>query len=90
MKLGITPDAFASRPSPGEVVLLNGRTGEYFSLDGVGAYAWTMLEEGPKTLQELIEAVSASYAVGAERCRGDLERFAVELEAAGLVVPLPD
>lgn len=44
----------------GEAVLVNFDTGDYFSLDGVGAEIWDLIGSRA-TVEETVEALSARY-----------------------------
>jgi Coenzyme PQQ synthesis protein D (PqqD) len=81
----ITEDVFVSRPSADEVVLLHIGSGEYFTLDGVGAHVWSTLEEGPRGLEELVRSVQEVFEVEASPCRLDLATLMGQLSAASLI-----
>ena len=68
----------------GEVVILGLQSEEYFSLEGVGARIWEMIQE-PRTVQEILDAILNNYAVEPERCERDLLAVLGELADEGLV-----
>ena len=79
-----TDEVFAS-VIDGEAIIMNVRSGVYYSTDGVGALIWTQLEAGA-SVDEIIAAVVAAYAVPPEQARADVERLAGELLGHGIVV----
>ena len=68
----------------GEVVVLNTKTGKYYTLDGVGTEVWRYLRDAV-TVTELCEQVEAQYEVTKERCQADVLALLDDLSAAGLV-----
>lgn len=68
----------------GEVVILGLQSEEYFSLEGVGARIWEMIQE-PRTVQEILDAILNNYAVEPERCERDLLAVLGELADEGLI-----
>ena len=68
----------------GEAVILDPVGGSYYSLGGVGALVWRLLQ-APRSFQDLQDAVLAAYQVEADRCRHDLQQLLEELQAAGLI-----
>jgi hypothetical protein len=73
----------------GEVVLIDFDTGNYYSLDGVGAHIWSMIE-GSATVAGIAEALADRYEAqpaDIETAVGDL---IAQLQAEGLIVPDAD
>lgn len=68
----------------GELVMMGQEQGEYYGLRNVAASLWTHLAE-PRTLEELVELVTAEYDVAPETCRPDIVTFLDELVAKELV-----
>ncbi|CAN5861866.1 PqqD family protein [soil metagenome] len=68
----------------GEVVVLNTKTGRYYTLDGVGTEVWQHLQDGVEVV-EICRQVEARYDVTPERCRADVLALLQDLSAAGLV-----
>jgi coenzyme PQQ synthesis protein D (PqqD) len=66
------------------IALLDLRTNEYFSLDGVGSFLWRMLQT-PKSKEELVDAVCEQYEIGHEVCLADVEHLLEDLADAALV-----
>jgi hypothetical protein len=70
---------------PGEMVILDPRSGRYFGLDGVGTRVWELLES-PRSVGELQGVLVDEYDVDAARCGRDLRTLLTELASAGLIV----
>jgi hypothetical protein len=66
------------------VALLDLRSNVYYSLNGVGAFIWELIQE-PKPLTDVHKAVMARYDVDAARCRADVDRLLQDLAKASLV-----
>jgi hypothetical protein len=79
------PDHVLSREAAGETVLLDLESEQYYSLGGVAAQAWQLVEAG-KSFTELIAELDAEYDVDEGTLRADLDRTFAELESAGLVL----
>jgi hypothetical protein len=75
----------AAKVLDGEAVIIDLARGTYYSMDGVGAVVWELLEAG-RTLAELTTAVTRSYGVSAERARQDLRSLVEDLLAEDLIV----
>jgi hypothetical protein len=67
-----------------ETVILNVAVGRYFGLGTIGTRIWQLLQE-PTTVEGLRRAITAEYAVDAERCEADLLAFVGQLVDARLV-----
>lgn len=78
------PDLIAADMN-GEVVMMNLERGAYFGLDGVGSRIWALIESAVAT-DDIVTALTAEYAVDAETCKSDVERFLAELIENGLAV----
>ena len=68
----------------GEAVILNLKSGVYYSLDAVGAFIWNLIQE-PKTVNDIRDAILAEYEVEIEHCERDLLALLEKLNAEGLV-----
>ena len=68
----------------GEVAILGLKAGVYYTLDGVGARIWTLLQE-PKTVSEIRDVLLQEYDVEADRCKRDLLALLQKLVSEGLV-----
>ena len=67
-----------------EVVILNFKSGTYYSLNSVGARIWELIQER-RIVNEVLEVVMEEYVVERERCEQDLLRLFRRLIAANLV-----
>ncbi|MBZ9798830.1 PqqD family protein [Mesorhizobium sp. ES1-4] len=77
-----TKDAVACEFGEG-LALLNLKSNIYYSLNGVGAFIWEMIQE-PKPIADIRSAVVARYNVDAERCKADVEALLKGLAENGL------
>jgi hypothetical protein len=68
----------------GEVVVINLESGCYYSLTGIAAELWTLLQD-PLTLADMVGAVGARYAGAPGEIEAALSSFARSLESEGLV-----
>ena len=84
-RLRANMDEVAAEVIDGEAVLINLSNGMYFTMDGIGAVVWAMIEHG-YTLDEMSGELAASYSVDRARILADLEALAQELLRHGLVV----
>ncbi|GLQ35814.1 hypothetical protein GCM10007939_20970 [Amylibacter marinus] len=69
----------------GEFVMMDIESGAYYSLAGVSADIWEMLEQGPKTLGELEAKLLGAYDIDAESCRRDVVAFIGQMADAEVV-----
>jgi hypothetical protein len=75
------------RTTPGDEdgsVLINLQSGKVFSLNGVGAKVWTMLEQGA-SFDGVIDALSREYNVPKAELRNDLDGFIEDLAQKDLL-----
>ena len=84
MKYKLTSQQIASKVG-GEIVILNHNKGAYYGLDEVGALVWNNLEEEPKTLESLCDAVLNAYDIDQETCQEDVELLLEDLISEKLV-----
>ena len=68
----------------GEAVILNLRSGEYFSLNDVGTRIWNLIQE-PKTVGAVLESVLAEYDVEPDRIERDLLALFENMATNGLI-----
>lgn len=68
----------------GEAVILNVKSGKYYSLNPVGSRLWELLET-PSSVQALIDAITNEYDVEPERCAKDVVAVLQSMASAGLV-----
>jgi hypothetical protein len=70
----------------GEIVMLDPASSKYFGLADTGARIWELLAE-PKSVNDLVAALTAEYEVDDDTCRTQVTTFLDTLGAAGLVAP---
>src|SRR5215217_9448214 len=63
-------------------VLLDLREGRYYSLNGVGARIWSRVEKG-LTPSQILDDLTRTYQVPAERLMADLTAFVRSMEEKG-------
>ncbi|MFA6167279.1 MAG: PqqD family protein [Gemmatimonadaceae bacterium] len=68
-----------------EVVILGMKEGMYFSVSGVAARVWALLQT-PRRLEDIVVTLTSEYDVPADECTADVLAFVEELAARGLVV----
>jgi hypothetical protein len=66
------------------LLMLSVEQGQYFSLNGVGARVWDLIET-PATLPVLVDTLIGEYEVNREACAGEVRRFLDELRRYGLL-----
>ncbi len=69
----------------GEAIIINVVSGRYYSLEGAGGLAWTLLAGGA-TFAEAAGVLGDQYEVDSARAQADLERLAAELLDEQLLV----
>jgi hypothetical protein len=67
-----------------EVAILSLRSGQYYGLNAVGAFVWSLIQT-PRTLAEICSAVEKEFDVTRERCEHDVGVLVDELRAQNLV-----
>ncbi|UVK43327.1 PqqD family protein [Mesorhizobium sp. AR07] len=77
-----TKDAVACEFGDGRA-LLNLKSNIYYSLNGVGAFIWDLIQE-PKSILDIRGAVLARYNVDPERCKADVDALLKGLADNGL------
>ena len=68
----------------GEAVLLNIRTGAYFSLNKVGTHIWQLYNDG-QTLAGTVGGVCQRFAVDPQRAETDVRNLTEKLLERGLL-----
>ncbi len=68
-----------------EVVIVNLDSGNYYSLDKVGADIWGLLESGA-SLQETVSAIAGSYNGDHDDMKAGINRLVEELQEENLIV----
>jgi hypothetical protein len=75
-----------SRRFAQDLVVLDLRRGEYFSLDELGAEIWEQLAAG-NSVADVVAAMGPRYDVQPDRFQADILTLALELVGRGLLVP---
>ena len=70
----------------GESVMINLRTGNYYSLTGSGADVWAAIE-CTASAPEIVDHLCQRYGAPRDRVEADVQRLLAELRAEDLVVP---
>lgn len=96
----VNNDNAAWREVDDVVVILNGETTCYYSLNGSGTFVWKLLLDSNSTMDGLADKVASRHGIDSEQVQQDLASFITELETENLVVaemlestadvPLPD
>jgi hypothetical protein len=79
------PQSVVHKKVADEVMLLDFERGVYYGLDPVGSRIWELLAEG-KTVDEVVDTMSAEYDAGESTLRTDVANLIADLEKNGLVV----
>jgi ABC-type xylose transport system substrate-binding protein len=79
----------ASKVIDGEAIIINLANGVYYSMEKVGALVWDLLQAG-RTLEQVIEAVTARYDVTREQAEANIHELVQELVQENLVVSSED
>lgn len=74
----------AAKVIGGEAIMINLSNSRCYSMDGVGAFVWSLIE-GSHSLAEIAEALTKRYDVTSEQAQADVERLAIELLEEELV-----
>lgn len=82
----ITSAEVVAREVGGEMVLLDLSSGQYFGLDPVGARIWELLNEQPRSLEQLTDAIEAEFDAPRARIEKDLLALANQLCDQELIV----
>ena len=77
-----TKDAVACEFGDG-LALLNLKSNIYYSLNGVGAFIWDLIQE-PRSMVDIRSAVLARYNVDPARCQADVDALLKGLAENGL------
>jgi hypothetical protein len=77
-----TKDAVACEFGNG-LALLNLKSNIYYSLNGVGAFIWELIQE-PRSIADIRAAVLARYNVDPKRCQADVDALLKGLADNGL------
>lgn len=76
------PDKFLASEVDGELILIHGDSGQFFSIDNVGLEIWNLIDR-KISLEQVTDALLDQYDVAASECDQAVRRFAQELVDAG-------
>ena len=68
----------------GEKVMLSIHNGKYYNLGEIGGVIWGLLEE-PKSIEELVNCLTAEYDVCPEECESQVQSFLDMLKREELI-----
>jgi hypothetical protein len=71
-----------------EVIIVGLDTGNYYSLDQVGADVWNQIAQG-MTLPDVVEHIVRRYGCGREEADDTVRRLVEELQRESLIRPAP-
>lgn len=74
-----------AREVGGEEVLLDLRSGTYFSLNAVGTAIWQAIEARPSDAEALCDTVTAAFDVAPDIARADIAALLDDLLSRGLI-----
>ena len=72
----------------GEVVIVNLKSGSYYSLDKVGAEIWSFLEHG-EAIGQIVEGIAQRYDGARTEIESAIHKLIKELQEENLLVPAP-
>lgn len=70
----------------GEAVIVNMKNGSYYSVDGVGAVAWGLIDEG-KSLEKILGVLRSRYAGEPDEIEEGLSDLVHQLQKEKLILP---
>jgi Coenzyme PQQ synthesis protein D (PqqD) len=68
----------------GEAVIMNLKSGNYFSTESVGSLVWRLIEDG-LTHSQIVSSLNTSFSIGSEQVESALAPFLSDLLAHELV-----
>jgi len=81
----VNTDLVAGEVVDGEAVIINLSNGMYYTMEGVGAEVWQLIERR-RSMQQMAVEIAGRYGVDRETVLGDLGVVVAELVAEGLVL----
>lgn len=69
----------------GETVIINLDNGNYYSIDGVGADIWNLIDSGAN-INQISELISENYNIDKDEVHKSIEELTNELISEGLIV----
>ena len=68
----------------GEIIILNLKSGVYYSLKAVGSLIWNLIKQ-QRTVNQIRDAILVRYKVERKQCENDLLNLLQGLESEGLI-----
>lgn len=68
----------------GEAIILDLKSGVYYSLDRIGARIWELMQV-PRKVSEIVEIMIAEYEVSSIQCIADTTALLMEMAANNLI-----
>jgi Coenzyme PQQ synthesis protein D (PqqD) len=68
-----------------EAVILHVTKGVYYGLNEVGATVWNLIQQRPRSVREVCDAVAEEFAVDPDRCEQDVTTLLEKLLDEGLI-----
>ncbi|MBA3583170.1 MAG: PqqD family protein [Gemmatimonadetes bacterium] len=81
----VNSEEVAAKVVEGEAIVINLTSGVYYSMDGLGARIWSLLE-AHHGVDAIADAIADGYAVPRERCRSDVETLIRQLLEENLIL----
>ncbi|MGH2345465.1 MAG: PqqD family protein [Chloroflexota bacterium] len=73
-----------ARPGEHALILLNPRSGEYYTLDEVGGLVWNLCD-GAHTVAEMVAAIGAEFDAPPAEIEADVQNLLADLASERLV-----
>jgi hypothetical protein len=83
MRYTLSTDAACAVVDDGAVIL-HMRTKRYYSLNETGVAIWSMLEAS-RSVDEIVESLTATYEIDAGSAKSEVDRMLVELASVDLL-----
>ena len=80
--IGRHPDMISAEIG-GEAIMMSIEKGAYFGLNPVATRIWDLLEQ-PKTIAELVQAITDEYDVSVEQAAADVQEFVADMIERGI------
>ena len=77
-------NGFVTASVNNELMMLNVEKGAYYSLDPIAANIWELIE-APVSVETIVQALQARYAVSLEECQADVLTFLEKLLENGMI-----
>ena len=68
----------------GEAVLLDLKSGQYYGLNEVGTYIWSLID-APRTVADIVAAMAEEFDVSREQLNLDVMNFLQQMEEQKLI-----